>query len=202
MKLRSARRQGGAVLLVALVMLLLLTLLAITSMRETTLQNRVAGNVSEQKRAYNAAESALREAERRLSVLRGTAAFANASAGFDSCKTSASALAATTANLCILNQSQDLDTQAKVQSWAKTALQTLTDAPADTSLGYQGFDGQSRYRLAPRWVVTAIAGSTDPDLADGYKGNGVYYYRVTAAARSGGARFPVILQSIVRLEVQ
>ena len=48
-------------MLIALVMLLLLTLLAVTSMRETTLQNRVGGNVSEQKRAYNAAESALRE---------------------------------------------------------------------------------------------------------------------------------------------
>ncbi len=202
MSLRSARRQGGAVLLVALIMLLLLTLLAITSMRETTLQNRVGGNVSEQKRAYNAAESALREAERRLGALRGTAAFANASAGFDSCKTSANALAATVANLCILSESHELDTQAKVQAWAKIALQTLTDAPADTSLGYQGFDGESRYRLAPRWVVTALSGSTDPDLGDGYKGNGVYYYRVTAAARSGGARFPVILQSIVRLEVQ
>lgn len=202
MKSYSRRHQGGAVLLIALVMLLLLTLLAVTSMRETTLQNRVGGNVSEQKRAYNAAESALREAERRLSNLRGTAAFGNASAGFESCLSSATALAATTPNLCILSQSHDLNTQAKAQSWAKTALQTLTEAGAETSLGYQGYDGLSRYRLAPRWVVTAIAGSADPDLGDGYKGNGVYYYRVTAAARSGGARFPVILQSIVKLEVQ
>ncbi|MDR6678204.1 pilus assembly PilX family protein [Pseudomonas oryzihabitans] len=202
MKPRSARHQGGAVLLVALVMLLLLTLLAITSMRETTLQNRVGGNVSEQKRAYNAAESALREAERRLSVLRGTAAFASASAGFDSCKTSATTLAATTTNLCILSEEHDLDTQAKVQSWAKTALQTLTELPADTSLGYQGFDGQSRYRLAPRWVVTVIAAGSSSSLAAAYQGSGAYYYRVTAVARSGGARFPVILQSIVKLEVQ
>ena len=195
MKSCSRRHQGGAVLLVALIMLLLLTLLAVTSMRETTLQNRLGGNVSEQKRAYNAAESALREAERRLGALRGTAAFGNASAGFDSCSSSVSALAATVENLCILSESQDLDTQAKVQAWAKTALQTLSDAPAETSVGYRGFDGESRYRLAPRWVVTAMGTSTS-ELYDS-----TYYYRITAVARSGGARFPVILQSIVKLEV-
>ncbi|WP_133863245.1 MULTISPECIES: PilX N-terminal domain-containing pilus assembly protein [Pseudomonas] len=192
---RSPRNQGGAVLLIALVMLLLLTLLAVTSMRETTLQNRVGGNVSEQKRAYNAAESALREAERRLSSLRGTLAFGNASGGFDSCTTSANALAATVENLCILSDSKDLDTQAKVQAWAKVALQTLDPVPAENSVGYRGFDGQSRYRLAPRWVITAV-GSSSSELYDS-----TYYYRVTAVARSGGARFPVILQSIVKLEV-
>ena len=47
-----------------------------------------------------------------------------------------------------------------------------------------------------------IAASSSPSLADAYKGSGSYYYRVTAVARSGGARFPVILQSIVKLEVQ
>ena len=192
---RSPRKQGGAVLLIALVMLLLLTLLAVTSMRETTLQNRVGGNVSEHKRAYNAAESALREAERRLSNLRGTQAFGMASGGFDSCITSANTLAPTVENLCILSDSKDLDTQAKVQTWAQTALQTLSDAPAENSVGYRGFDGQSRYRLAPRWVVTAI-GNASAGLYDS-----TYYYRVTAVARSGGARFPVILQSIVKLEV-
>lgn len=202
MKSRSPRHQGGAVLLIALVMLLLLTLLAVTSMRETTLQNRVGGNVSEQKRAYNAAESALREAERRLSTLRGTLDFDKGSAGFDSCTTSANALAATVENLCILSDSKDLDTQAKVQAWAQTALQTLSDAPAENSVGYRGFDGQSRYRLAPRWVVTSIPGSTNPDPSEALSGKGSYYYRVTAVARSGGARFPVILQSIVKLEVQ
>lgn len=195
MKSCSRRHQGGAVLLVALIMLLLLTLLAVTSLRETTLQNRLGGNVSEQKRAYNAAESALREAERRLGALRGTAVFGNASAGFDSCPASVSALTATVENLCILSESQDLDNQAKVQAWAKTALQTLSDAPAEHSVGYRGFDGESRYRLAPRWVVTAM-GTSSSELYDT-----TYYYRVTAVARSGGARFPVILQSIVKLEV-
>lgn len=62
-----ALRQGqrGAALFVALTMLLLITLLAVTSMREVALEARVTGNLIEQKRLTSAAESALRESERR-----------------------------------------------------------------------------------------------------------------------------------------
>lgn len=61
------QKQNGAVLFVALIMLLIITLLAVTSMREVTLEARITGNLIEQKRLTNAAESALREGERRLS---------------------------------------------------------------------------------------------------------------------------------------
>lgn len=59
-------RQRGAVLVIALVMLLIITLLGIGSMREVVLESRITGNLIEQKRLRNAAESALREAERRI----------------------------------------------------------------------------------------------------------------------------------------
>lgn len=59
-------KQRGAVLFIALIMLLLITLLAVTSMREVSLEARVTGNLIEQKRLLSAAESALRESERRI----------------------------------------------------------------------------------------------------------------------------------------
>ena len=59
-------RQHGAVLVIALVMLLIITLLGIGSMREVMLESRITGNLIEQKRLRNAAESAQREAERRI----------------------------------------------------------------------------------------------------------------------------------------
>lgn len=59
-------RQQGAVLFVALIVLLLVTLLAVTSMREVALEARVTGNLLEQKRLTSAAESALRESEKRI----------------------------------------------------------------------------------------------------------------------------------------
>ncbi len=59
-------RQRGAVLVIALVMLLIITLLGVGSMREVVLESRITGNLIEQKRLRNAAESAQREAERRI----------------------------------------------------------------------------------------------------------------------------------------
>ncbi|PAU65226.1 pilus assembly PilX family protein [Pseudomonas indica] len=63
------RKQHGATLLIALVMLLIVTLLAISSMRETTLESRMTGSVLEQKRLFNSAESGLRDGEKRFTKL-------------------------------------------------------------------------------------------------------------------------------------
>lgn len=60
------RKQNGAVLFIGLIMLLVITMLAVTSMREVTLESRITGNVIEQKRLTNEAESTLRGAERAI----------------------------------------------------------------------------------------------------------------------------------------
>jgi type IV pilus assembly protein PilX len=57
------RYQGGAVLIVALVFLIVLTLLGVSAMRMTTLQEQMAGNLRDSNLAFQASESALREAE-------------------------------------------------------------------------------------------------------------------------------------------
>jgi type IV pilus assembly protein PilX len=59
----SKHMQKGAILIVALVMLLLLTVIGISSMRGTTLQERMASNMRDQNMALQAAESSLRKAE-------------------------------------------------------------------------------------------------------------------------------------------
>jgi type IV pilus assembly protein PilX len=63
------RTQRGATLLIALVMLLIVTLLAISSMRETTLESRMTASTLEQKRLFNSAESGLRDGEKRFADL-------------------------------------------------------------------------------------------------------------------------------------
>jgi type IV pilus assembly protein PilX len=60
------RRQRGAVLVVALVFLLLMTVLGVTSMSSTTLQERMAGNLRDNNLAFQAAEAALRSGEELL----------------------------------------------------------------------------------------------------------------------------------------
>ncbi|KTT04981.1 hypothetical protein SB14R_20885 [Pseudomonas oryzihabitans] len=58
--------QRGAILIVTLVMLLLLTLLALGSMRGTTLEERMAGNLRDESQAFQASEMAQRAAEIQL----------------------------------------------------------------------------------------------------------------------------------------
>ena len=56
-------KQQGVILIISLVMLLLLTLIAMSGMQTTTLEEKIAGNKRNRNLAFQAAESALREAE-------------------------------------------------------------------------------------------------------------------------------------------
>jgi type IV pilus assembly protein PilX len=55
--------QRGAALIVAMVMLLAMTLVGVTAVRNTTLQERMAGNLRDSNLAFQSAERALREGE-------------------------------------------------------------------------------------------------------------------------------------------
>jgi type IV pilus assembly protein PilX len=73
----SLRKQCGSVLAIALIFLLLMTLLGVTAMRTTTMQERMAGNVRDRNLAFQAAEVALREGERFI-VANPAATYSNA----------------------------------------------------------------------------------------------------------------------------
>jgi type IV pilus assembly protein PilX len=60
---QAPRRQQGAILVIALLFLVLLTIIGISSISSVTLEERMAGNLREQTTAFQAAESALRDAE-------------------------------------------------------------------------------------------------------------------------------------------
>ena len=62
----SSVLQRGTALIVAMVMLLVLTLLGVTAVRNTTLQERMAGNLRDSNLAFQAAERALRDGEKFL----------------------------------------------------------------------------------------------------------------------------------------
>jgi type IV pilus assembly protein PilX len=65
----SPRRQHGAVLIVALLFLVILTLLGLTAMSGTTLEERMSGNSRDMNIALQAAEAALRDARRDINRL-------------------------------------------------------------------------------------------------------------------------------------
>lgn len=62
-------KQQGIVLIVSLMLLVVITLLGISGMRSTTLDERMAGNMRDLQLAFYAAESALREAEQQIKVI-------------------------------------------------------------------------------------------------------------------------------------
>ena len=62
-QLSARRNQSGAVLVVSLIILLVVTMLAISSMQSTALEERMAGNTNDRNLAFQSTESALREAE-------------------------------------------------------------------------------------------------------------------------------------------
>jgi len=70
----TARKQQGAVLIVALIMLLLLTIIGLSSMRGTSLQESMAGNMRDANLALQASEAALRKGEETVTAkfLAGT----------------------------------------------------------------------------------------------------------------------------------
>jgi type IV pilus assembly protein PilX len=63
MNVKPPRHQRGVVLVVSLVMLLVVTLLAVSSMQGTVLEEKMAGNSKDRNLAFQTTESAVREAE-------------------------------------------------------------------------------------------------------------------------------------------
>jgi type IV pilus assembly protein PilX len=60
---KTPLRQSGAILIVSLIILLLMTLIGITSLRTTTLEERMAGNMRDHMLAFEAAEAGLESAQ-------------------------------------------------------------------------------------------------------------------------------------------
>jgi len=63
---RNIKKQNGIALVVSLIMLLLMTLLAVSSMKSTVLEEKMAGNYKDRITAFQAGEAALRAGENYL----------------------------------------------------------------------------------------------------------------------------------------
>ncbi len=59
-------RQHGATLIVALILLLILTVIGVAGMQDTTMQEKMVGNMRDRNLAFQAAEAALRGGEKYL----------------------------------------------------------------------------------------------------------------------------------------
>jgi type IV pilus assembly protein PilX len=64
----APRRQHGVVLFVALIMLMVMTLIGVTGMQNSSMEEKMVSNVRDSDLSFQAAEAALREAETSLQV--------------------------------------------------------------------------------------------------------------------------------------
>jgi type IV pilus assembly protein PilX len=62
----ASKHQQGVVLIVSLILLLLITLISVSGMKNTILEEKMAGNYKDKNSAFQAGEAALREAEASL----------------------------------------------------------------------------------------------------------------------------------------
>jgi len=76
----SRSRQQGVVLFLSLVLLLVLTIISISAVQTTSLEERMARNARDSMLAFQAAESALRDAERSIETVVSTVPFTDGGA--------------------------------------------------------------------------------------------------------------------------
>lgn len=155
----GARRQRGATLFIALIMLLIISLLAVSSVREVSLEARITGNLLEQKRLFSASESGLREAEKR---------FASTYSPPEQCTEGA-----TVATPCIAGFATDYDTD-----FANSFL--YSGSGGNTSLARN-----TRWyvrNVNPADVSSNTEGAEDPEYGNFAKGIGKYYYEINSQA--------------------
>ncbi|BBP03684.1 hypothetical protein TPL01_23320 [Sulfuriferula plumbiphila] len=163
-------RQTGMVLMVSLIFLVLLTLLAVSAMHGTILQERMAGNTRDRMLAFQAAEMALRAGD----ALLGNPGLPPNGPG-----------------IYMGLNSSPAATYTSVQQW-DTAYPWATSA-ATISGSLQYVAQQPRY-VIERLSTTASCGPLPKQKNLVHTGEG--YYRITSRGVGGSTNAAVILQEI------
>ncbi len=164
--------QSGAALMVSLMILLVLTLIGVTSMSSTILEEKMAGGVRNQNLAFQSAEAALRDGETWIGAQNPVPA-AVALCGSPPCQ------------LVVLDSLGDLMVQNDAW-WSSNAREY-------GATGSQEVNGVS---ADPRYVVEERAFQNTGGLDVGISPpQGRLYYRLTARGTGGTTTTEIILQS-------
>lgn len=171
--------QQGVVLVVSLMMLLLVTLIGVSGVSMVSLEEKMAGNSYDRNLAFQAAEAALREAEKYAEDNKPMPAYTDAD---NSCPSSPAPINNCTSGIC---PTPDKDC---VSRWDSAANFTgWTNATA--SLG-------ALAGTAPQYFIEYLGNAfhcTDGGASDP---KNCKRYRITSRSNPGTGRATVVLQSI------
>ena len=165
---RAAQR--GAALAISLIFLLVLTLVGVTAMSTTTMQERMAGNLRDTGMAFQAAESALAEAE---AVIDGLAVAPNPAGCTSACE---------------VWPETAVDSAAQDAAWWTANGELLGD---DGTQELAGLDEDPRYTIREYDV---LPDQIDPSLPP----TQTYYYEITARGVGASSNAVAIVRGIVR----
>jgi type IV pilus assembly protein PilX len=196
-------KQQGSVLLVSLVFLLLLTIAGVSAMNVTSLEERMAGNYRDQDLAFQAAESALLEAEQWIAsqsrenlvnagytnpACSGTFCFSNPGQSglhfhgeFQASSTPASD--------CTPGIVKEWEI-AGVWDWGSSSAYRVADSQLE------GTVGDARYIIEFRCFMAKDASNPTPELDDFAQWTPAY--RITALASGKSTNSQVMLQSVYK----
>lgn len=188
--------QRGVALITSLIFLVLLTLVGVTAMQNTTLEEKMAGNNRDRNVAFQAAEAALRDAEFDIVCKKSESAGPCTRAvkiadGSDFAMSISGATmfnAACTNGLCYFSSvKKDADWNT---FWGDDLLGLAKMEKPSVKYGeYTAASALSDVVDQPRYIIEAVkrwpAGST----------SWMYYYRITARSLGANANTQVILQS-------
>ena len=169
--MNTMSNQRGATLIIALIILVVMTMLSITGMQTTILEEKMAGNMADNNAALQGAEAALREAEVQFPPLQ-TPPVPVASCSAPPCQVWE---LNKTGNLTFKD---DAWWQSNGHEFGDTGIQEFTRASAD-----------------PRYIIEYQSEVLD-DYGSGIDaGSGRTMYRITARGKGTSDNAEVILQS-------
>jgi type IV pilus assembly protein PilX len=180
---RAQSRQSGAALITGLIFLVVLTMIGITAARMSTLEERMSGNMRDRSVAMQAAELALRDAERDVRG-QGTAVRT----------TPISGITYFAANCNQDNTGDSFDDGLCYNGPAGygVAIWTTVNMTAAPSVAYGRFTGATPIAglsAQPRYVIEGIR-RTPPG------GGEVFYYRITVRAQGANLNTVIWLQEV------
>jgi len=168
--IQPLKKQQGAVLFVSLIILLLMTLIGISGMQTTVLEEKMSGNFKDRVMSFEAGESALRAAEEYLRVTLVMPSFAANENGFYEPTSSGAA------------------------RWLVTDWQFAVPGTGDDPIVYGG--SLNSIATAPTYIIEEMPAINE---SGGSLETGVVlenrYYRITTRATGGTDTAIVMLQS-------
>lgn len=207
-------RQEGVSLVVSMIFILILAFLGLAAMRNSTLQERMANNMRDRNIALQAAELALRDAERDLSALKtdGTTFCGGGDTGCRPAgeRTNVSANRSSfwswTASMKVYwtdtcNHGQCYDRVGATKPVWDDSVADWTEAQTGNTLKtvkygtYTGATAITSVPTQPRYIIEAFTAAGDADPY-GVQGTSRMTFRITARAVGQNPNTVVLLQSV------